>query len=60
MPLEMELMHAVFSSVFCDFGHAFPVIDTTGEAPLSGMIVSVQQVSEREGRLLVETLMLWA
>lgn len=28
-------------SVFCDFGEQFPIIDTTGETPLQGMIVSI-------------------
>lgn len=32
----------LFASSFCDFGPAFPVIDTTGETPLSGMVVGVE------------------
>jgi len=33
----------VFGSLFCDFGDAFVVHDTTGEEPLSAMIASVSQ-----------------
>jgi len=31
------------STVFCDFGTQFPVIDTNGETPLQGMIVSIDE-----------------
>lgn len=29
------------STVFCDFGTQFSVLDATGETPLQGMIVSI-------------------
>jgi hypothetical protein len=32
------------SSVFNDFGPKFTVVDPTGEEPLTGMIVSVENV----------------
>lgn len=34
--------HGLFGSAFCDFGEQFPVVDQTGETPLSGMIVSIE------------------
>lgn len=34
----------VFSSLFCDFGSGFEVIDTNGEAPLSAIISGITQV----------------
>jgi hypothetical protein len=33
-----------FSSVFNDFGSKFTCVDPTGEQPVSGMIVSVENV----------------
>jgi hypothetical protein len=32
------------SSVFCDFGADFIVLDATGEQPVSGMVVSIENV----------------
>ena len=29
------------STAFCDFGPQFPIVDTNGETPLAGMIVSI-------------------
>lgn len=37
----------LFSSVFCDFGEQFPCIDPTGENPLQGMVVEIE--NEKEG-----------
>ncbi|KAJ1531032.1 hypothetical protein ONE63_005862 [Megalurothrips usitatus] len=36
----------VFAQVFCDFGPAFTVVDTTGESPVSAMIASVSRDAE--------------
>lgn len=36
-------VRGLFGSVFNDFGSQFPVIDTNGETPLNGMIVSVDE-----------------
>ncbi|RCI16896.1 hypothetical protein L249_2885 [Ophiocordyceps polyrhachis-furcata BCC 54312] len=35
--------YGLFGSIFCDFGDKFSVIDTTGEAPLSGIIASIDE-----------------
>lgn len=34
-------VRGLFGSVFNDFGPQFPIIDTNGEQPLAGMIVSI-------------------
>ncbi|KAG0150261.1 hypothetical protein CROQUDRAFT_130822 [Cronartium quercuum f. sp. fusiforme G11] len=39
-------VRGLFGTVFCDFGPAFPVIDTNGEQPVSGMIVSIEKSSD--------------
>ncbi len=36
------LLRGLFASVFCDFGEAFTVHDTTGEEPATSMIVSIE------------------
>ncbi|XP_034942193.1 ubiquitin-like modifier-activating enzyme 1 [Chelonus insularis] len=36
----------LFSQVFCDFGSAFHVVDTTGEPPVSAMVAGVSRDSE--------------
>lgn len=36
-----HLLNAHYSTVFCDFGTQFSIVDTTGETPLQGMIVSI-------------------
>lgn len=38
--------HGLFASAFCDFGAQFPVIDATGETPLTGMVVGIETDSE--------------
>ena len=38
-------VRGLFGSVFNDFGDEFACVDTTGENPQSGMIVSVDEVS---------------
>ncbi|GAA6018992.1 hypothetical protein JCM10207_006282, partial [Rhodosporidiobolus poonsookiae] len=35
--------HGLFGSAFCDFGTQFPVVDQTGEQPLSGMVVEIEE-----------------
>nr|GAT53895.1 predicted protein [Mycena chlorophos] len=45
----------LFGSVFTDFGPKFVCVDPTGEQPLSGMIVSVEQSSEGLVTCLDET-----
>jgi hypothetical protein len=40
------ILNNVYSSVFNDFGPKFTCVDPTGEQPLTGMIVSVEQVRE--------------
>jgi ubiquitin-activating enzyme E1 len=44
---DATVSFALFSSVFNDFGPAFTCVDPTGENPLSGMIVEVENVSPR-------------
>ncbi|KAA1074144.1 hypothetical protein PGT21_008632 [Puccinia graminis f. sp. tritici] len=39
-------VRGLFGSVFCDFGPEFVVLDTTGEQPVSGMVVSIENSSE--------------
>lgn len=39
-------VRGLFGSVFCDFGPEFPVIDTNGEQPVSGMIVSIEKSAQ--------------
>ncbi|KAH9469643.1 hypothetical protein MJO28_004497 [Puccinia striiformis f. sp. tritici] len=36
----------LFGSVFCDFGPEFVVLDATGEQPVSGMVVSIENSAE--------------
>ncbi|KAK0482046.1 ubiquitin activating enzyme [Armillaria luteobubalina] len=48
-------IHGLFGSVFNDFGSKFTCMDPTGEQPLSGMIVSVDQDSEGLVTCLDET-----
>ncbi|KAK0242946.1 ubiquitin activating enzyme [Armillaria nabsnona] len=48
-------IHGLFGSVFNDFGSKFTCVDPTGEQPLSGMIVSVDQDSEGLVTCLDET-----
>lgn len=36
----------LFGSAFCDFGLKFPVVDQTGETPLTGMIVEIESEVE--------------
>ncbi|XP_008553042.1 ubiquitin-like modifier-activating enzyme 1 [Microplitis demolitor] len=38
--------HGLFAQVFCDFGSAFTVVDTTGEPPVSAMIASISRDTE--------------
>lgn len=38
--------NGLFGSAFCDFGKQFPVIDGTGETPLSGMLVGIENEVE--------------
>ncbi|PLW21703.1 hypothetical protein PCANC_03221 [Puccinia coronata f. sp. avenae] len=39
-------VRGLFGSVFCDFGADFIVLDATGEQPVSGMVVSIENSSE--------------
>ncbi|KAK0461961.1 ubiquitin activating enzyme [Desarmillaria tabescens] len=48
-------IRGLFGSVFNDFGNKFTCVDPTGEQPLSGMIVSVDQDSEGLVTCLDET-----
>ncbi|KAK4049633.1 E1 ubiquitin-activating protein [Microbotryomycetes sp. JL221] len=45
----------LFASAFCDFGKQFPVVDQTGETPLSGMIVSIEEGEDALVTCLDET-----
>lgn len=45
----------LFGSAFCDFGKQFPVVDQTGETPLSGMIVEIEEGEEGMVTCLDET-----
>ncbi|BGP04236.1 E1 ubiquitin-activating protein [Rhodotorula toruloides] len=36
----------LFASAFCDFGEQFPVVDQTGENPLSGMVVEIEEAED--------------
>ncbi|GAA5923643.1 E1 ubiquitin-activating protein UBA1 [Sporobolomyces koalae] len=36
----------LFGSAFCDFGAQFPVVDQTGETPLAGMVVEIEEAEE--------------
>ncbi|GAA5962762.1 hypothetical protein JCM21900_006493, partial [Sporobolomyces salmonicolor] len=36
----------LFGSAFCDFGEQFPVVDQTGETPLSGMVVAIEEAED--------------
>lgn len=47
--------HGLFGGVFCDFGPQFPVVDQTGEQPLQGMIVSVEEGEDALVTCLDET-----
>lgn len=45
----------LFGSAFCDFGKQFPVVDQTGEAPLTGMVVEIEESEEAMVTCLDET-----
>jgi molybdopterin/thiamine biosynthesis adenylyltransferase len=45
----------LFGSAFCDFGEQFPVVDTTGETPLSGMVVEIEEAEDALVTCLDET-----
>lgn len=45
----------LFGSAFCDFGNQFPVVDQTGETPLAGMVVSIEEGEEALVTCLDET-----
>lgn len=45
----------LFGSAFCDFGDQFPVVDQTGETPLSGMVVQIEEGEEALVTCLDET-----
>ncbi|KAK7576286.1 hypothetical protein V9T40_012572 [Parthenolecanium corni] len=47
--------HGLFAQVFCDFGDAFTVTDTTGENPVSAMIAGVTKDVEGVVTCLDET-----
>ncbi|GAA5883406.1 hypothetical protein JCM8547_005245, partial [Rhodosporidiobolus lusitaniae] len=45
----------LFGSAFCDFGEQFPVVDQTGETPLSGMVVEIEEAEDALVTCLDET-----
>ncbi|BGP12152.1 hypothetical protein JCM10213_004717 [Rhodosporidiobolus nylandii] len=45
----------LFASAFCDFGKGFPVVDQTGEQPLSGMVVEIEEAEDALVTCLDET-----
>ena len=45
----------LFGSAFCDFGVGFPVVDTSGETPLAGMVVEIEEAEEAMVTCLDET-----
>ncbi|GAA6033685.1 hypothetical protein JCM8097_004381 [Rhodosporidiobolus ruineniae] len=45
----------LFASAFCDFGEQFPVVDQTGETPLSGMVVEIEEAEDALVTCLDET-----
>ncbi|GAA6062612.1 hypothetical protein JCM10212_002206 [Sporobolomyces blumeae] len=45
----------LFGSAFCDFGNQFPVVDQTGETPLSGMVVEIEEAEDALVTCLDET-----
>ena len=45
----------LFGSAFCDFGEQFPVVDQTGENPLSGMVVEIEEAEDALVTCLDET-----
>lgn len=45
----------LFASAFCDFGEQFPVVDQTGETPLSGMVVEIEEGEDALVTCLDET-----
>lgn len=47
--------NGLFASAFCDFGKQFPVVDQTGETPLTGMIVSIEEGEDALVTCLDET-----
>ena len=49
-------VRGLFSSVFCDFGKQFPCLDTTGEQPLQGMVVGINQDDKDPKETIVTTL----
>lgn len=47
--------HGLFGAAFADFGPQFPVVDQTGETPLAGMIVEIEEAEEAMVTCLDET-----
>ncbi|KDE04948.1 ubiquitin-activating enzyme E1 1 [Microbotryum lychnidis-dioicae p1A1 Lamole] len=47
--------YGLFASAFCDFGKQFPVVDQTGETPLSGMVVEIEEAEDALVTCLDET-----
>ncbi|KAM0748476.1 ubiquitin-activating enzyme E1 [Meredithblackwellia eburnea MCA 4105] len=47
--------YGLFGSAFCDFGSQFPVVDQTGETPLTGMVVEIEEAEEALVTCLDET-----
>ncbi|GJN91936.1 hypothetical protein Rhopal_004961-T1 [Rhodotorula paludigena] len=45
----------LFASAFCDFGSEFVVTDQTGETPLSGMVVEIEEAEDALVTCLDET-----
>ncbi|KAG0656929.1 hypothetical protein C6P46_006759 [Rhodotorula mucilaginosa] len=45
----------LFGAAFCDFGEQFPVVDQTGENPLSGMVVEIEEAEDALVTCLDET-----
>lgn len=45
----------LFASAFCDFGKEFVVLDATGEDPLTGMVVAIEEAEEATVTCLDET-----
>lgn len=45
----------LFGSAFCDFGAQFPVVDQTGENPLAGMVVEIEEAEDALVTCLDET-----
>ncbi|KAL8287622.1 hypothetical protein RQP46_003480 [Phenoliferia psychrophenolica] len=45
----------LFGAAFCDFGEQFPVVDQTGETPLAGMVVEIEEGEDAMVTCLDET-----